>query len=451
MGRLRAVLCLAVLARAASAELPADPWRIPAPGACASEPPLLFHPPTGTDVVPIATPKPGEVIDVEHAERLHYLVPPEIWDKRERFFFDGMQLEIGPCYRDYGPPQFFVDATRKLHDSVSLDDEGELYGHRAGLPFPPELILRDDPRAALKWAWNFMNRWAGAGSFGRHQVSIVNDHGVLAQWQGDHFFVLLRGRLDHASDGYQVTGGGDAGWAAGGLTKSVQTGAECVFRQYQNGGRRPDLYEGTSYSRNVQRVPQPPDSDSSLQACLVDATIGAGLFTHGEEPALHEWTLRGVADVLAPINAKHDTWPRDKLRGYGPWGISFADDRWELRRVLVLEGKLRKGAFEDGTTHFVWYLDLQTLAPLYYAAYRANGNASGIGYFVSRWSDDRPDYPHWEDDPARPVRVLDNIGSALVDWNDQHAVRHEEGDEVSIPPSEAKLRRELSVGSARIH
>ena len=78
MGRFWAALCLAFLARAASAELPADPWRIPAPGACASEPPLLFHPPTGTDVVPIATPKPGEVIDVEHAERLHYLVPPEM-------------------------------------------------------------------------------------------------------------------------------------------------------------------------------------------------------------------------------------------------------------------------------------------------------------------------------------------------------------------------------------
>ena len=446
-----ALLCLAVLARAASAELPADPWRIPPPGACDREPPLLLDPPQGTDVAPFSPPRPGEVIDAEHAERLRLLLPSEIWEKRERFFYEGMQLEVGPCYRDYGPPDFFTAATRDLHMSVSLDDSGELSGHRAGLPFPPGEIARDDPRAALKWAWNFQNRWAGAGSFGRHQISIVNDRGVAAQWQGDHFLVLLRGRADRAADGYAVSGAGDAGWAAGGITRNVQTGNECVFRQYENGGRRPDLYEGSSDSRNVARVPQPPDSDGAISGCLADASIGAGLFLHGGEPALHEWTIRAVADVLAPINAKNDTWPRDKLRGYGPWGISFAGDRWELRRVVVLEGKLRQGAFEDGTTHFVWYLDLQTLTPLYYAAYRAKGGASGIGYFVSRWSEDRPDYPHWEDDPSRPVRVLDAIGSALVDWNDQHAVRREQGDEVSIPASESKLRRELSVGSARIH
>ena len=155
-------------------------------------------------------------------------------------------------------------------------------------------------------------------------------------------------------------------------------------------------------------------------------------------------------DLLAPINAAKDTWPVEKERSYGPWGISFAGDRWELRRTIVLEGKLKDGAFEDGTNRFVWYLDLQTLAPLYYAGYRKDGEVAGLGYYVWRWSEDRPGYPRWSGVPARPLRTLDQVGEAFVDWNDQHAVRIESGNQVGVPQSDKKLRRKLSVGSARI-
>src|SRR5512144_985778 len=96
-----------LLAQAVAAELPADAWRVPAPGACAGQPPLLLNPPADKDAPPISFPKPGETITNEQAERLRYLLPPELWEKRDRFLFDGMHMEIGPCYRDYGPPQFF--------------------------------------------------------------------------------------------------------------------------------------------------------------------------------------------------------------------------------------------------------------------------------------------------------------------------------------------------------
>ena len=98
---------------------------------------------------------------------------------------------------------------------------------------------------------------------------------------------------------------------------------------------------------------------------------------------------------------------------------------------------------------FVWYLDLQTLQPLYYAAYRRHDAPAGVGYFVGRWSGDRPDYRRWPDDPGRPVRVLDRVGLALVDWNDQHAVRIESWDAVSTPPPDKKLNRMISQSSMR--
>ena len=171
---------------------------------------------------------------------------------------------------------------------------------------------------------------------------------------------------------------------------------------------------------------------------------------HGGEPALHDWRVRELVDLLAPINAARKTWPETDDRGYGPWGISFADDRWELRRVLVLEGALKEGSFEDGTTRFVWYLDLQTLVALYYAAYRENGDVAGIGYFVYRWSEDDAEYPRWPDDEKRALRTLDQVGAAFVDWNDQHAVRIESGDQVSVPASDKKLKRQLSLSSVRV-
>jgi hypothetical protein len=132
-------------------------------------------------------------------------------------------------------------------------------------------------------------------------------------------------------------------------------------------------------------------------------------------------------------------------------GVSFANDRWELRRAVVIEGRFKHGAFGDGVQRVIWYLDLQTLVPLYYAAYRAEGLPGGLGYFVGRWSEDRPDYPRWPDDPARPVRVIDPVASALIDWNDQDSVRIEQWRTVSIPSDEKKLARQLSQSGLRGH
>ncbi len=443
-----AVISLAVSGTAAAA----SPWEVPAPGSCESQPPLLLNPPKRDDAAPTTSPRPGETIGFEQAERLRYLLPPELWEKRDRFLFDGMHMEIGPCYRDYSPPPFFEEVTRKLHGGVTLEEDGSLSGHKAGLPFPPDTIEKDDPRAGEKWAFNWLEHWSGAGRFGEHLLSVVNDQGVAEQWRTDSYYLQIRGRADRPQDDYVYPAKLDAAWASGGVSRNLKTGNECVFRQYATGGRTPQLFMGSSESRKMRRV-APADSESAIAGCLVDGAIGAGLFLHGGSPSLHHWKVRGVFDLLAPINTARNTWPVDKDRGYGPWGISFADDRWEQRRVIVLDGQLREGQeqFEDGTVRFTWYIDLQTLVPLYYASYRKSGDAAGVGYFVWRWSEDRPDYPHWPDDPARPMRVLDLVGYAMVDWNDQHAVRSESGAAVSIPPDETKLRRSLSVGSAHLH
>lgn len=430
-------LALALAARA----LAAGAWDVPAEGACATAPVR-----GEADALPLPF-RVGDVIERAKSDVLQAFVPEELWANRERFFFEGMRLEIGPCYRDYAPPAFFAEATERFRGAASLGADDGLVGHRAGLPFPPDTIDPNDPRAALRWAWNWASRYRAAGSFGELRISLVAGE-MQQRFEGTHFFALLAGRADRPGDGYRFPTPLDVAWVAGGEARNLASGEECKFREYASGKRTPDLFYWNPYARKVERG-SPHDSEAALTACLVDASIGDGLFLHGASPQLHDWKLVGVRDVLAPINARLPAYPDDKERGFGPVGVSFASDRWELRRAIVLEGRFREGAFGDGVTRFRWYLDLQTLFPLYYAAYRQNETQGGLGYFVGRWSEDRPDYPRWPDDAARPVRVLDTIGTALVDWNNQDVVRTELWRAVSVPRDEKRLVRSLSQSSLR--
>ncbi len=148
-----------------------------------------------------------------------------------------------------------------------------------------------------------------------------------------------------------------------------------------------------------------------------------------------------MQDLLAPINAVNPAWPEDELRAFGPYGLSWASDRWDLRRALVLEGA-RRGDTEAGeTARLRMWVDLQTLYPLYYVAYDAKGELIDVGYFVGRWSEDREDYPE------RPVRVIDSVGAGVANLQLRGSWRRESWDIVSVPPSDKEVRRALSIRS----
>lgn len=84
---------------AAEAQVPADdPWSIPAEHSCRTKEPLA----------------PGRSLIQADLESLREYLPHEVWDARDRFFHEGMLLEVGPCYRDYSVPAFFRDATERF-------------------------------------------------------------------------------------------------------------------------------------------------------------------------------------------------------------------------------------------------------------------------------------------------------------------------------------------------
>jgi hypothetical protein len=161
-------------------------------------------------------------------------------------------------------------------------------------------------------------------------------------------------------------------------------------------------------------------------------------------PLLWDWQVAGIQDLLAPVNAVGPMYPAEKQREFGPWGLSFASDRWDLRRALVLEGRIKGKPGERGEARVTWYFDLQTLVPLYYMAYDAKDEPIDVGVYASRWSEDRPDYPRWPDDPQRPVRVLDSAGAAFANLAEDGSWRRESWDLVSTPPPDEQLEQMTS-------
>ncbi len=473
-----AVFVMSTVLGAASA----SPWTVPPEGSC-SPPGGLRGGPNGEDAPPVPF-KPVDLIDLASAEVLRSYLPPEIWEHRERFFFEGMQLEVGPCFRDYSPPEFFSEATATFRGQAQLTEDGGLAGHTAGLPFPPDTIDPGDPRAGMKWAWNAQSRYRAGGFRGRFKTSdLIGRVGVAEPFEGEIVQNQLAYRADRAGDGYRVPDTGTRSWVAVGKLFAPFDAREYAWHQSREQAsehereRTDDLHLYLPALRKVRRAPgagvegvfvpsfgvrvqassfAPP---LGAEAAASLGAVGAGALPDRIEPKrsgfeglelrplLYDYQLLGLQDVLAPINAKSPAYPDDPLRSFGPYGLSWASDRWDLRRAIVLEGTKGQIDPEGGLARVRLWFDLETLYPLYYVSYDRRGEQIDVGYFVGRWSEDRADYPKWPDDPSRPVRVIDPVGEGFANLRLKGSWRRESWDVVSIPKSDREVARSLSIQS----
>ncbi len=63
------------------------------------------------DAVPGLPFQEGDVLALDQIDKLAEYLPPPFWENRRYFFFEGMQLEIGPTQRDYTPAAVFEAAS----------------------------------------------------------------------------------------------------------------------------------------------------------------------------------------------------------------------------------------------------------------------------------------------------------------------------------------------------
>ncbi len=468
-------VCIALGARAVAA----NDWVLPPEGSCAAATRTESSAPA-EDVVP-APLTPGAVIDAEGMRRLRDWLPAAIWEQRERFLYEGMALEIGPCFRDYAPPAHFAAATERFRGRGTLLDDGGLAGHVAGLPFAPDTIDSADPRAGERWAWNVVSRWQAGGFRGRFRVvDLVGRIGRAEPFEGEIWKRELAHRADREADGWRVPGTEPFRWVVGGRLRmpfNARDFAWLQFRDVASAGepaRSDDLHAWIPSLRKVRRLPAhgvegifvptfsvgvsvQQTSSAAVEGGAAIGTADAGATPDSLEPKRsgfeglelrpQRWVFRvaRVQDVLAPLNASRPAYPAEPEREFGPYGLSWASDRWDLRRALVLEGTLRETDATSEVARLELWVDLQTLHPLYWISSDSRREPIDVGYFVGRWSEDRPSYPRAPD--GEPARVIDSVGEAFANLKLRGSWRRESWELVSAPEPDKEVRRALSINN----
>jgi hypothetical protein len=407
------------------------------------------------DALPSALPfAEGDVVTFDDLPRLERFLPPEFWANRDFFFHEGMQLEIGPSLADYSPAEVYERATAKHSGAVRLGPESSLVGYTAGQPFPVDALdCAGDPQAGAKLAWNFVLRWEGFGGTPVDFYYSYWDRGeelpLYYQGKSQTISLAFRPEPQYAGNGGDVFRN-EKRYQAGGPTVDAPFDARGImllsYRYKASFGptataRNDDSWVYVPTLRRVRRV-------SSAQR--TDAVSGTDftfddLFSFNGIVPQYDWTCRGEMDVLAPTRSKVKAYPYEKDHNFGPYGLSYADDRWELRHALRIRFTPRNA--DHPYHHKDVYVDRNSMEPLYSFAYDRKGELWKIIWHNHRWSEDPgyTEYEGWEGVPE--PRDLTVVSDTIVNVQTGTGNRIEFWNRSGTPlESVGKVRRFIDVG-----
>jgi len=423
----------------------------------------------------------GMLLRYDDVLKLRSLIPVEVWRNRNIFFFEGMQMLIGPCHRRYPFPTFFTEATEKFASQVQLDEDGNLEDYVAGLPFPPDAIDPEATDAGMRWAWNLQMRYRGAGPVGDFRlVDIPASVGAVETFLGSFFYIQTGHRADLASDDYRVSEGKKYDFVTGGRFDEPFNARHLAWRQLRPTRAR-EKYSKTDETfvyvptmRKVRRAPtawvdgvytpryrvggdtggggMPLGGGNYTFAGSINPTAGASIATAEHirqgfselalRPNAYVWRVLEEREVLAPINSARPGYPMTENRNFGPSGLSVASDRWDVRWAIVVEGLARERgrAFDK----IVIYVDYQTQVPLYVMTKRRDNRLIEVGIPVHRFSGDDFNYPTWPN--GQRALVFDPVAASFYNASTGGSGWRRESYGVrSVPVEAGDLRRYLST------
>lgn len=402
----------------------------------------------------------GQVISRAQAEKLQEWFPAPFWAYRHFFFHDEMKMTIGPAQRDYSPAPVYQRATEKNRGQAKIGTDGSLDEYHSGQPFSSDTIqCQKDSEAGAKWIWNYIYRWQGAGLnttfrytyWDRGERLPLFYEGTMAGWQLKH-----RPEPEYEARGGDVFANEARTWVVGFEMENPPEakGARFLTNRYAQsyGPLATAIPEETwVYTRQVRRVRKISETQRSAAVAGTDFTFD-DLFTFSGLPAQYRWQCLGEATVLAPMNTIVQGFPYSSEEKFGPTGLSYVDDRWELRRAIRLL-MTPKDDTHPYSKKEIW-LDAQTLEPLYSFAYDRSGALWKVIYHNHRWSEDdlgairaRDWYPSWSGVPEpRDLRIISEVvmnvqtgtGNRLDFW-----------DANGAPLSDGRLKRYISIERLR--
>ena len=148
------------------------------------------------------------------------------------------------------------------------------------------------------------------------------------------------------------------------------------------------------------------------------------------------------------MNSTQKGYPYEKDHNFGPYGLSFADDKWELRDAVVV--RMIPKNDDHPYHHKDIYIDKETLTAMYSFAYDRKEELWKIIWHNKRWSEDdsltnEDWYKGWKDvDEPRDLVIVSDIianvqtgtGNRIEFW-DRHGTPFK---------SKGKIRRFIDVG-----
>jgi hypothetical protein len=419
----------------------------------------------GEDAVPGIPFQEGDVIPFEQIDKLQGYLPEQFWEHREYFFYEGMRLEIGPFFRDYGPSPTYLAATEKHASKASVGRDDSLAGYAGGLPFPGAIDCKGDPDAGTRIIWNFRKSWNGGGGKARWFYSYWDRGEQLPLYYvGNAQGIGLANRIEPQ---YEATGGdifpGEKRLFGGGIHVEEPFDARGImtlsYRYKAADGPRDTAKNDDTWVyipdlRRVRRISsaQRTDSVSGTDFTVDDLRSFNGI------PPQYEWTCLGERDAISPFNTAHLAYPYRDDYNFGPYGFSFANDRWEMRHAWIVRF-VPKNEDHPYSRKDIW-IDKQTWEPLYSFAYDRKKELWKIIWHNHRWSEDwrgetpeRRDpasedgvwYPTWEGvDQVRDLRV---VGDIIVNVQTGTGNRIEFWDNTGTPlTNKGKIRRLVDIG-----
>jgi hypothetical protein len=395
----------------------------------------------------------GDVLRFEDVGALRPFLPEPFWDNRDFFFYAGMRLEIGPTQADYSPSEAYTAATEFYRGQARIGPDDSLENWTAGRPFAAdEIDCAGDPQAGVKIMWNFQ---AQGGDGQAHFFYSYWDRGerLPLYYEGTGQNVQLAHRFEER---YRALNGD----VFRGEKRKFVFGVEVVapfdargiqllsYRYKKSDGpraqaRNDDTWVYVPTLRRVRRIStaQRTDAIAGTDFTFDDLRSFAGIVPQ------YEWECLGEARMIGPMNTRVKGYPYDKDHNFGPFGLSFADDRWELREVWLV--RMTPKNDDHPYHHKDIYIDKQTYAPMYSFAYDRKDELWKIIWHNKRWSQDESLtgvwFPGWKEVPN--PRALVVISDIIANVQTGTGNRIEFWDAHGTPmASKGKIRRYIDVG-----
>ena len=302
------------------------------------------------------------------------------------------------------PHPAYRAATEQFAGQTRLAADGTLEGYVAGQPFLNDSLDPKDPTAGLKVAWNLNFRWQHYGQrVEKYYMALLRPGaGKTVSNEAPDGFLGGGGKLDRlmVSRFQRVYFSHLATLPDKNYTLPAYGAAEVEYKEYDE---FIEPYDVRGQRFVVQRASDPHLTDQawayvpSLRKVRrlsteerADSFLGTEMsyddfLGYSGRIVEQEWTFHGWKDVLHVMNSRH---PHAHFSGPHGW---FPDDRWEVRRCIVLE-QTPKDPNHPYSSKLL-FLDAQTYRATTVLAFDREGKLWRVWNYQNSWSEDAKEKP----------------------------------------------------------